>query len=162
MFINSTNELFRLDLDVVKCMYSNVPINFHNFMKYFQVWEKCKNKSTRSLHGLTSILINDVCTLYFSNGANMLTCKAERIVIDSNIFCLIIYVEISSDQLILSNTQKILITSGLLWMIHFQHKSLENIIIHRKLHYAGHTKIVKIKIKSNRSYVSLIHAQTCV
>ena len=24
------------------------------------------------------------------------------------------------------------------------------------------TKIVKIKIKSNRSYVSLIHAQTCV
>ena len=45
-------------------------------------------------------------------------------------------------------------------MIHFQHKSLENIIIHRKLHYAGHTKIVKIK--SNRSSVSLIHAQTCV
>ena len=35
-------------------------------------------------------------------------------------------------------------------------------IIHHKLHYAGHTEIVKIKIKSNRSYVSLIHAQTCV
>ena len=36
----------------------------------------------------------------------------------------------------------------------------KNKIIHHKLHYAGHTKIVKIK--SNRSSVSLIHAQTCV
>ena len=86
MFIDSMNELFRLDLDVVKFVNNNLLINFHNFIKYFQVWEKCKNKSTRSLHGLTSILINDVCTLYFSNGANMLTFEAERIVLKYILF----------------------------------------------------------------------------
>ena len=99
MFIDSMNELFRLDLDIVKFVNNNLPINFHNFIKYFQVWEKCKNKSTRSLHGLTSILINDVCTLYVSNGANMLTFETEQIVIDRNIFCLIRYVELSNDHI---------------------------------------------------------------
>ena len=61
-------------------------INYQILSKLILGMGKMQNKSRRSLHGLTSILINDVCTLYFSNGANMLTFEAERIVLKYILF----------------------------------------------------------------------------